>query len=442
MLMLKKLDTSRHVEIFVYAGIFLFLVLCNILTPYVADDFSYSFSFATKKPLTGFRDIIPSMAAHARTINGRLTVHTMVQIFALLPNWVFDIVNSAMFCAQIAVLSAFCFDRQRSNLRTIAIFCAIWIWELCFGQVNLWQDGAVNYLWSGVVLFVYLYPFAERFLHETDFSEKTSAKVLFLLLSFLTGSFSETASAAAVLVAFLLLVLDRICNHRKFSAYGLISVAVTTAGYISMYLAPAQITNKSAGTSLIVLAKNFQIATSVYASFGVLIAVYVVLLVISVEEKLPVKRVLLSLSLIAGSLGANYILMFAKYYSQRSALATFVLLISAVVVLIPPVMECKIWKTLLTSGMILLALAAFPKVCDGAMDIYKINLRLGEQEAYIRNCVANGQMDIELPMIYADTKYCAIFYNAELSQDSDYWLNLIVAKYYGADTVVRAPDTP
>ena len=51
-------------------------------------------------------------------------------------------------------------------------------------------------------------------------------------------------------------------------------------------------------------------------------------------------------------------------------------------------------------------------------------------------------MDIELPMIYADTKYCAIFYNAELSQDSDYWLNLIVAKYYGADTVVRAPDTP
>ena len=33
---------------------------------------------------------------------------------------------------------------------------------------------------------------------------------------------------------------------------------------------------------MIVLAKNFQIATSVYASFGVLIAVYVVLLVISV----------------------------------------------------------------------------------------------------------------------------------------------------------------
>ena len=145
--MLKKLNTNRKLSVFLYFCIFSVIFLCNVLTPYLVDDFAYSLSFSTEKPLESVQDIVPSLAAHAHTMNGRLTAHFCVQLFSLLPNIFFDFINAAVFCLVIWLISSYA-NEKCNNLLTAAVFCAIWLYQPAFGQVILWQDGSINYLWS------------------------------------------------------------------------------------------------------------------------------------------------------------------------------------------------------------------------------------------------------------------------------------------------------
>ena len=52
---------------FVLAVIFLLMLGCNLLTKYIADDFRYMFSFADWSRIEHLSQIIPSMAAHAKS---------------------------------------------------------------------------------------------------------------------------------------------------------------------------------------------------------------------------------------------------------------------------------------------------------------------------------------------------------------------------------------
>lgn len=69
----------------VLAALFVLMLGCNLLTPYIADDFRYMFSFADWCRMEHLSQIIPSMAAHAQGMNGRLTAHSLVQVSMLFP---------------------------------------------------------------------------------------------------------------------------------------------------------------------------------------------------------------------------------------------------------------------------------------------------------------------------------------------------------------------
>ena len=437
--MLKRIDSSRKAGALIYCVMFAILFVCNSMTAYIADDYGYCYIVGVENQrLEHIWQIIPSMIAHEKTVNGRLVAHSLVQLFSMMPRWVFDIVNAGMFCCQVALLSGLAMGTGRSNLRTAAVFSGIWVYELAFGQVNFWQDGAVNYLWSAVFLLLFLRPFALKFMGADgilDAGTRMPLKAAFLILSFLTGAYSETVSAAAILISVLLLILDTVCNHRKLSVYGLLCTVAAFCGYVSIYLAPAQWNKKASGAALHTLAASFTRATAIYASYGVLIAALVVLLVICVQEKGNSKRVLLALTLVVGSLAANYIMMFAKYYVERSSLGAFILLLAAVIVLIPAALEIKPWKTLLVSAMIILTLSGIPAVCTGVMDNYTTYIQGLQTEAYIMDCVANGEQDVKVPVIYAATKYNGLYGNAELSKDSSYWVNILMARYYGLASI-------
>ena len=81
---MKKVINSRKVYLSILFIIFMLMLLCNILTPKIVDDFSYHFSFATGERITNVFQIFPSMMAHAEKMNGRLIPHFFVQLFEML----------------------------------------------------------------------------------------------------------------------------------------------------------------------------------------------------------------------------------------------------------------------------------------------------------------------------------------------------------------------
>lgn len=438
--MLEKWNKSKKVAAVIYLCIFVIMLICNLLTPLAVDDFTYLYSFATDDPIRKISDIFPSMASHARTMNGRLSAHFLVQLFVLMPMWVFDVVNALIFCLMIGLIEKISVPKGRNNLLTAAIFCAVWFFEPAFGQVNLWQDGAVNYLWSVPVGLLYVLPFVNRFLQGK--SEKWSKPIAagFLLFSFFAGSYSETVSAAVIFVAVQLIVLDVLYNKRKISVYNVASVSAAFLGYVSIYLAPAQWMNKSVAMSVKSLFNNIITATERYESFGVLAVIYVVLLVVCICEKTDGKTIWLSLVFVLGSLAANYIMVLAGYYPERSAVGAVVLLIVADGILVVCTAKTERYQAAAVSMLLVLLLVTTPHLLKGVRDVATTWLRISENEAIILESREKGDLDVDLPVFYPATKYSVIYDAKYLDMENpESWPNRAMAKYYGVNSIIGIP---
>ena len=87
--------------------IFLIILVLNILTPIIADDFGYSLNL-DKERLRGLKDIINFQIVHYNYWGGRSIAHTLVQIFLYLPKGIFNILNSFCFTYLIYLIYKIC----------------------------------------------------------------------------------------------------------------------------------------------------------------------------------------------------------------------------------------------------------------------------------------------------------------------------------------------
>lgn len=439
--MLKKLNTNRKLSVFLYFCIFSVIFLCNVLTPYLVDDFAYSLSFSTEKPLESVQDIVPSLAAHAHTMNGRLTAHFCVQLFSLLPNIFFDFINAAVFCLVIWLISSYA-NEKCNNLLTAAVFCAIWLYQPAFGQVILWQDGSINYLWSIAIALAYIRPFTKMFEQGSFPIHNRLSVTIFLLFSFLTGSYSETVSAAAILVAFLFILLSAKRYNQKISRCAILSVAIAVIGYVSIYLAPAQWINKSTEPSLFKLVYNFGVATIRYARFGILAATAMVLLILNLSRNTSSKTMLTGAVFVAGSLAANYIMIAARTYPPRSTIGAFMFLLTALVIWLPPVIQDRQWGIVAISALAVLIMAAIPAGIEGVNAIATSYSQIKENEQLISERRNQGVMSVEVPILFSDSQYSALCGLKYLDPEDPYsWPNDSMAIYYGVETIIGVTES-
>ena len=420
---MNRILQSKRIEKVWFALVFLFMLVCNLLTLRFVDDYRYVFSFATDERLKRVLDIFPSLVSHTRIMNGRLVAHFFVHLFDILPMWVFDVVNSAMFTWLIVLITKIARgENKRNNLIAVAVFCGIWLFEPVFGQVNLWLAGSCNYLWSAVFGFCFLMPFLRMYLFDqTESSRIRQAGIL--LLAFCAGAYSESGSAAFILMAMLLLGL-RLLEKKKLPPYLLAA-------------APAQWENKAAEASFASLYENILRSITMYESFGILAVAYVVMLVFCIAGHCNQKRILLSLVLILGSLAANFILVFANWYHERSAMSAFILLLTANAVLAQELFQAGQYRAHILAAVLVMMLAMPGQGMRGFIDIYYTYVAMESNEAYIVSCAEAGMGDLEVPGIHASTKYCALYGLRYLASDSaDTWPNDSMSRYYGVDSMI------
>lgn len=433
-----KWNESIKVTRLIFMGIFLLLLLCNILTPMIADDFSYSFSCATSERIKSIGDIFESLRAHAYYINGRLNAHFFAYLFLLLPSWIFDILNSFMFALQVALIYKIskCDSDKNNNLLLMGIFGLLWMFVPVFGQVYLWLDGSCNYLWAIVFGLVFIVPYVNEFYHDKSI-KSSILKGLYIIFAFFAGGYLENSSAAFIFMAVVFLGLCKFYQHKKIKIYLLLSVITASLGYISIYLSPAQWNNKSAGFSLVAIRERFISALGVYKTLTVPLVLFVVLLVLAVTLKVENKRILIAIIFVCGSLAANFIMILARSYPERCASSPTAMLIIADGILFYDVMR-KQYKTLGACAVATLMLLTSYEVLVGVNDIYESYGYIKTNEEYIYECKEEGIMDIELQWYNAETKYSGMYGIWYLSPEpgTDQWPNCDLAKYYGIDSII------
>lgn len=427
-------NSSKLTILLICCLIFILMLYCNRCTDLVADDYRYCFSFADDTRIDSISDIFPSMRAHRSSMNGRVIAHFLVQLFLMLPKTVFNIFNSAVFCLLILLIyQTAVFNREHNALLLASIFGCIWVLQPEFGQVFLWLDGSVNYLWCALLCFIYLKVFIGFF--EDRAEPDTALRVLFVIFSFAVGAFSENSSVAIIFMSILLIALDRLCYKRNAPVWIYISLAAATAGFIYMMAAPAETVNKSAEFSLPVLIGNFVETGLFYLRFWPLLISYILLICLYMKRKLDSKRLLLSLCYFLGSLAGQFVLVFAMYCAGRSTYIALLLLIEANAMLFVPLFEGKTGRILSVLCSICLAVTLYYCV-KGVNDIRRTHYLLSYNNELIMQCVSSGGSDLQIPRPYAKTKYSAIEGLAYLNtEDSTDWPNRYMAKYFGAESI-------
>ena len=431
----EKLNTARGTSLAVFAAVFLLLLYCNLHTALVADDFRYCFSFADGSRMSSLSQLLPSMAAHRHSMNGRVIAHALVQLFLMLPKPVFNAVNALFFAALVRLICRPALGRGEHNaLLAAAVFGCLWVLQPEFGQVFLWLDGSVNYLWCAVFCLLWLLPWAESFL--TGKEPSRTAQILLVLASPLVGAYSENSSVALIFLSLVFLALRLFFDKKRVSLWMILAPALALAGFFFLMLAPATAANKAAEMKLSVLLGNFVETGAFYLRFWPLLVSFALLFFLSVKNGTDLRRRMLAVVYLLGSLAGHFVLTFALYCAGRSTYIGLALLLAANALLVPPLLKTCEKKLLLALCALSMAVTVW-KVYAGVTDILRTDYLLDFNRELIEEAAANGETDLQVPRPYARTKYSALEGLPYLNTaDPTDWPNVYMARYYGVNSII------
>ena len=431
---LKKIDSSLRTVCFVLVMIFALMLLCSILTPITADDYSYSYSWVTKDPIRSIGEICESLRLHYQVTNGRMIAHFFAHLFLWLPNIVFCICNAAVFTGIVFLIYRLSMPKGEHRAVILpVVFGLIWCVTPAFAQSYLWLVGACNYSWSALFTLLYLFPLLRSLIRGTELSCGSAACVGVLVLSIIAGAYLENVSAAAVFMAFLLLALLRFWQKRKIPWFWYLSLLLSCAGYLSMLLSPGERSNKYDQYSPVVLREHFITALNQYRKLWILLLVLGVLIISAVYLHRGRERVLVAVTLGAGSLAANFIFVFAAYYPSRATFYSALLLVAAIAILLPEVMSVP-GKVILLCAVWALGLVTCYQVLIGVNDIYNVRGQFCANEQIIAQAKEQGQLDVTVNRLTCETEYATVDYSGDDNPED--WPNTAIARYYGLNSIV------
>ena len=431
----ERLNRSKWTMWGLTGGMFALMLCLNILTPYICDDFTYNLNFLTKEPLGSFGEIFESMYAHSYKMNGRLISHGLAQVFMLLPPLVFDICNAVVFAGTLYLINKFC-STERNALLLALTFCLFWNFLPVFGQVALWQVGALNYFWSLTALVLFIAPALLRFREGREVLKTKWHWTAFCIYGFFFGWYSEIASFVGMCMAVCLVVLDVWMNRRKFDLLRLLPVVTAALGYWTMLSMPAQAANKQgAGLTLEILKQRLTVCNDMLMEYLlILLIAFAVLFICGIALRLSRKTIVISALFALAGVCANYMPLVASYYPERCLCVPVLMLVMAILFLAAPLTQGKSFPLIcVTCGLVLLL--TVPNGIRGCRDILSCHRQHIQREQIIATALENGQRDVTANTVYPVTTWSGFWGIRDLTDDPETWPNHSMAVYYGLDSL-------
>ena len=433
---LESLNRSKWTLTVLTGGLFAFMLALNILTPYICDDFTYNLNFATREPLGSILELFESMAAHSHKMNGRLISHGLAQVFMLLPPFIFDAVNAAVFTGTLYLILRLC-DREWNALLFCVLFCLLWLLMPVFGQVVLWQVGALNYFWSFSALLLFIAPSLLLLREDRQVLKTKWHQIGFCVYSFFFGWYSEIASFVGMCMLICLVLLDMWMNWRRFEWSRLLPVLFAVLGYTAMLSMPAQIANKqSSELTLDLLLQRFAVCNEMLAQhLTVPLFLFAILLVLGLLARLARKTLVLAGLFALAGLCANYMPLAASYYPERCLCVPVLMLLMASLTLAAPLSRGKHFPPFFGACCMILLLSC-PAVFWGCRDIAFCHTQNAQREETIAAALEAGETQVAANVVVPQTPWSGFYGVLDLTTDPETWPNHAMAVYYGLDSLI------
>ncbi len=417
----------RHQLIFVLllamiAGTMLYL---NHHTPLQMDDYDYSISWATGKPVSGFFDVIASQIEHYNLWGGRSIVHALAQIFLYWGKAVFNVLNTGMYVLLLLEIYALSKPREKAYCWPILAFAHAFFMLFLpfFGTVFLWLDGACNYLWGTALGLLPLLLY--RNAAEGGFFSKHGG-VLAVVLSFLAGWTNENTACGVLAMTACLLLMDWRKNRpvRPWQAAALFAQA---AGAALMILAPGNFARASVYSyeSMLLEFIKRMVIIALYTGLYTVILWIVAAFLIYKRKSTKVRTVWAAI-LFACSLLCAFAMVASPELSDRSLTSTVVLALAACLTLAADVKMEKL-------ALVLLVLTAARSV-QAAGDVRAHEARWQIQLDRIQQAVSAGEESVEIDSVPSESPFTM---GIILSENPDEWPNKTLSKWFGVKILER-----
>lgn len=417
-----------------YLAVFLLMLLFTALTPLVADDYSYCFSWVDSGRITSPLQIPASMAVHRQLTNGRVIPHALVQLVLLAPKLLFDLLNAGAAVLLLWLLGGYTRDRTPGQRLLLALTAALLLFNEmpAFGQVALWLDGSVNYSWGIVVFLLFLRPYAAAWLGQAQ-KRSLPRDLGFLLLALIAGAYSENGSLATLFAAACLTLLCAL-RDRRLSWRPLLGLALGGAGYVFLMSAPAT-SGRGAGLDFSALSKNFKHITELTrGELLPLFLLFAILLTLCLLAKADRKKLLLAGIFFLAGLGSLASFLFARYFVARHFCFTVYFTVLACLLLLSALLEKGRPTFPALTAAVMAVLFAF-NLAQGGLDIAVTYKHFREREAAIHAALDAGQREVYLPVYESATGYSAPYQLLDLSPQPHDWPNCSLEDYYGIESI-------
>lgn len=263
---------------FFYPLLLVFIFLCvfylKIKTPFIGDDYVYSFIFTTSTKLENFTDVINSQIIHYYAWGGRSIVHLILQVVLLINNpIIISALNSIVFILFILGVQFHIIGKVKCNTEiTFIVFCLVCLLQPAFGETCLWLTGSVNYLWGTTIILYFLLPYRLFINKQKETKHSLLPIVAMFIGGVLTGWTNENTVAGLIIILLLLLIYMKKQKQSipLWAYFGFLGVLI---GYIIMIVAPGNfIRAAEAGTptTLVLLFRLFSYTQLFIAYLSVL----------------------------------------------------------------------------------------------------------------------------------------------------------------------------
>lgn len=425
----------------VLAAAFLAMLLFNILTPLISDDYSYLLRFPTDQPVETFGDIVESQIGHYMQWGGRTIAIGLTQIFLCVGKGFFNLCNAIVFCGAVWACAKLSVGRRPIHpLLLVVVLAALVHFNPCFGAVNLWLCGSCVYLWPLALCLFFLLPYRLA-LDGLELSGIKATAGMFLL-GLAAGWGNENTSGMAVLAALVFLVLLRVFVRRT-PLWAAAGAAGSLAGFLLLMCAPGQwVRFEFAGSDprgfLTVYSTRIMNATHSLLLYGswLLIAfgaLYGLLLLTKPERKSLVLPAVFCFLAIA----ANYALVLSPVYYVRSFYPVLAMLVCANASCVAALAQTRAATARLLRGALAGALGvvlAYDLLVGGYDILNYFTMRLVRDNGIVATVQA-GEPDVETYAVFPYTRFCGAWGQPDIRLDPSNWVNTNMAIYLGADSI-------
>lgn len=426
---------------------FLAIYLYNLFTPAMTDDLSYA---KIVEGANSFLDLLRQEKHQYMTWTGRSVNHMILRSFLSFDKGIFNLANSLAFTGLGLLIYLNIENRRKYDpFIFLLIQLFLWLFGVSFEQTVLWETGACNYLWGSTLIMAFITSF--RFMLKREEAGGKGKKpsigssVGILLLGILAGWCNENTSGGGILLI-LIWILFYVRKNHRVKLWMVLGLAGSLTGFAFMLLAPGNANRmqfmEEEHTGLLALVSRWlKCNLAIRNHFLILLSIGIVAFIIVRLQKsawIKSKNMLIFFFVF---LATCYALVLTPEPVARAYFGAGIFLIISVIQGIVDVEDRDLYVRALKLGSIsVLTLYFVFLYLECGAHLMRIYRESNERFAYIEEQKAAGNMDITVPMLrpafqnrYSDA------YNSELSEDSEYWVNVAYATYYGVEKITALP---